>query len=321
MNWYKRQLKTSADKRTWTEEELDRIKKLLEKGYSYTDIAEMFHVSRPAISYLNKKYKMVDRSPFFDKKLKEDEFISSLYLLPPYGEGMSAKDIREQYGFTAKKVMSALKRLGKIDEWRDRKDMWNDELRDHQRQNMLRRFEEGYGEELSPKLQDYWDRIGRLGGFLTSYPTREQAIAWLENFKARNYIENPQKTMATYNKYMRIINNHTFPDEIQRQQDQSSVTASKNWYKKAKFNGIKVKYGPRGNFYILGRNYKTGEGEWRISYFDAKGRPVHHDHFPTYEEAENFLNGIEGSEEMPEETDNPAILYEKSHMANPQLAY
>jgi len=63
-----------------------------------------------------------------------------------------------------------------------------------------------------------------------------------------------------------------------------------NWYKKAQVNEGKVKYGPDGSFYILGKNTKRNEGSWRISYFDENGKGYTHKDFPTYEAAEAVFN-------------------------------
>jgi len=70
-----------------------------------------------------------------------------------------------------------------------------------------------------------------------------------------------------------------------------------NWYKKAQINSGKVKYGPDGSFFILGKNTKTNEGPWRISYFNHKGRGYVHRDFETYEEALHVFNYTFGQEE------------------------
>lgn len=69
-----------------------------------------------------------------------------------------------------------------------------------------------------------------------------------------------------------------------------------NWYKKAQINDSKVKYGPIGEFYILSRNTKQNEGPWRVSAITSKGIPHGHEHFPTYEEALERYDNLEGIE-------------------------
>ena len=81
-----------------------------------------------------------------------------------------------------------------------------------------------------------------------------------------------------------------------------------NWYKIAQINGGKVKYGPNGVVYILGKNTRVGEGPWRISGL-AYGRPWYHEAFLTYEDALNeFENEIDGKEAAPDLT--PEEAYE-----------
>ena len=78
-----------------------------------------------------------------------------------------------------------------------------------------------------------------------------------------------------------------------------------NWYKKAQINNGKVKYGPYGEVYILGRNTKRGEGPWRISYIDENGEASHHEPFLTYEKAlfafNYTLDGVEGPPDLSKE--------------------
>jgi maltose-binding protein MalE len=72
-----------------------------------------------------------------------------------------------------------------------------------------------------------------------------------------------------------------------------------SWYKKAQLNQDKVKYGPDGSFFILGKNTKPDEGPWRISYFDENGRGYVHMDYPTYEDALAVFNYTYGSETPP----------------------
>ena len=69
-----------------------------------------------------------------------------------------------------------------------------------------------------------------------------------------------------------------------------------NWYKTSQINDGKVKYGPDGSFFILGRNTKQGEGPWRISYFNTEGRGYVHRDFETYENALAVFNYTYGTE-------------------------
>ncbi len=70
-----------------------------------------------------------------------------------------------------------------------------------------------------------------------------------------------------------------------------------SWYKKAQINNGKIKYGPDGSFFILGKNTKEGEGPWRISYFGKDKKGYIHRDFPTYEEALAVFNHTHGTAE------------------------
>ena len=117
MNWYNRQLKIGMSvKKIWTNNELEKIKKMLEEGYNYVQIAQLFNVSPPTINSLNKKYKWKDLKAEVDKN---DQLIANLYLLPPDGKGMSAIEIARKHGFQYRRIQDALKRLNLFNKWRN----------------------------------------------------------------------------------------------------------------------------------------------------------------------------------------------------------
>jgi hypothetical protein len=74
-----------------------------------------------------------------------------------------------------------------------------------------------------------------------------------------------------------------------------------NWYKQAQFNQGKVKYLPFGSVAILGKNTKPDEGPWRISLMEY-GKPAWHDDYPSYWEALNEFNRLDGKEGSPDLT-------------------
>lgn len=74
-----------------------------------------------------------------------------------------------------------------------------------------------------------------------------------------------------------------------------------NWYKKIAMLEGKVKYGPDGSFFILGKNTKQGEGPWRISYFDENGQGWTHKDFKTYYDALLIFNSTYGTEKPVKE--------------------
>ncbi len=73
MNWYNRHIKIAMPKkREWTEDELQVIKELIEEGYSYDKISQLFGVNRNSIRYLSLKYKWREpRKSFSPEKIEE----------------------------------------------------------------------------------------------------------------------------------------------------------------------------------------------------------------------------------------------------------
>ena len=80
-----------------------------------------------------------------------------------------------------------------------------------------------------------------------------------------------------------------------------------NWYKKAQINGGKVKYGPDGSFFILGKNTKQGEGPWRISYFTPMGTGWTHRDFESYYDALLIFNSTYGTETPMKEKEHELV--------------
>ncbi len=242
MNWYNRQLKMARSrgvKKGWTTEELDRVKKLLEKGYNFNQIASLLDVNKNTIRFLNKKYKWKDLEV---EKRKKDKTIADLYLLPPHGIGLSTSQIGKKYKFTYNRIRQALERLNLLDHLRDRSESTsltyqnNPRLREEAAIFQKQRFLDNPGlkddisrkqkqryidnpelrEEQSIFMKERWKELGGMEGLLLSYPTREQAIRWLNGFVRRVYAADPRQSMAVRNTYMKIINNHTYPDEVQQ---------------------------------------------------------------------------------------------------------
>jgi hypothetical protein len=226
MNWYNRQLKIAMLRegriqREWSEEDLQTMKKLIEKGKSFRDIAIFFNTVHSTISQLNDKYQWRDIK---SEKMKKNKMIADLYLLPPDGKGLLGNEIKEQYGFDAATIFRALKALGLEDHYRGKNDPYSEGKRREKIQNW--NADPSNKQMISEKIKRWWDQFGteqgeRLKNRLLSYPTRQQAMNHLSGFVgSQNYDLNydSKKTNAIYTKYQQIINNHTFPDEIQQEQ-------------------------------------------------------------------------------------------------------
>ncbi len=183
---------------------------------------------------------------WYKKQLKiadkeDDKFIVNLYLLPPKGKGLSSQKITEQYGFGLRKVKGALRRLGLLDFYRGRseanKRTWTPERKKRQSDLLTEKHKEnpGLGKEHSRKMVEYWKQFesedgGKYENYLLSLPTKQQAMNNLNGIFYR-WKETNGATFANvaYDKYLKFINDHTFPDDTPPPQE---VVASMNWYKK-----------------------------------------------------------------------------------------
>jgi len=91
---------------------------------------------------------------------------------------------------------------------------------------------EYYSQMMFPIMKKRWEDMPgepgeKFGYYLTSMDSKRKAVNCLNGFIASKYDENPEYASAMRNKYIQIINNHTYPDEVQQ-----PVIASTNWYKK-----------------------------------------------------------------------------------------
>jgi len=241
----------------WTQDELQVIKELLREGENYNQIAKLFNVSFPTIKSVNKRYHLVrdeEIKAIAEEKLrKKYEYITGLYLPSPKGKGLSLTQIEREYGVAAKTVIKALKELGLYEEFfrrpsdanRHRYES-NPELGENHSRRMkeIHRNNPGMAEqhsqfmkqlfideperanEFGNRIKSWWKQFEDEGGGnklqnrLKSFPTREQAINSLKGFVMSKRSKNPNEdleSMAIYNKYMKIINDHTFPNEVQQE--------------------------------------------------------------------------------------------------------
>jgi len=237
MNWYKKQLKIAMPAPTkWEQKDLEAIKELFDEGYSINQVADVTGVSYGSIKKLNDKYQWIpiDRE---SRDRKKDEEIAKMYLPHPYGEGMSALDITRKIHVNHNRIKKALDRLGMSDKWRDRKTMWNDEMRQQQRDNANRQWED-------PEFRNHV--LENL-----NHPDVKQSLLEYHNSpEARSIYESPkyrermrQNALSNWEKnfpggWEQFINR--YPPEKQREIERAMhannpllTTASTNWYKKA----------------------------------------------------------------------------------------
>lgn len=112
------------------------------------------------------------------------------------------------------------------------------------------------------------------------------------------------QNITDYLNYFGFTNKGAFLEELDSATHQWKRATSKNWYKRSQTNDdwYKIKKGPDGSFFILGKNFKLNEGPWRISYFDEKGKGYTHNDYLTYEDALAVFNYTFGEEISPEKT-------------------
>jgi len=157
MNWYKRQLKIAMPaptgvNRGWSNDDLITIKKLIEEGKSMRLISRLFGVSHGAINRLNKKYKW-KKNP--NKQLNRieplTEKIKKLYLSPPHGKGLSAKDVGQQLNISPTTVRKVIKDIG--EKVRNPSESFTDERREKIVERNKLRWE---NPENKQKMKDFW---------------------------------------------------------------------------------------------------------------------------------------------------------------------
>jgi hypothetical protein len=109
------------------------------------------------------------------------------------------------------------------------------------------------GEQSANKILE-WEQKGGLEGYLKSI-SKDRAISFLMQFIGRIYNINPQRASKIRNKYMEIINNHTYSNENFLQQEVLSHNIM-NWYKQ---NKIAIFTGNENNW----TSSPLGEAIWR----------------------------------------------------------
>lgn len=206
----------------WSQEDLEKMKKMLEDGYSYKKISKFFGIGDLTVKKTNEKYKLVDMVKLRDKK---DKHILNLYLLPPDGKGMSAQSMQKQYGINPVSIQTVLRNSGLSNKWRGQSEAQKQKYINNpdaalEQSNKLKQRHIDRPElavEHSKFMKEKWKEWGGMEGLLLSYSTREQAINWLKGFVQRLYDTNPQAASGINAKYMKVINNHTYPDEVQQE--------------------------------------------------------------------------------------------------------
>lgn len=178
----------------------------VDKGMGPTEIAKLtgFNVNS-VISYLQAKgvYRNLRKNTrgVFSPTPEQIEKIDYWYAMPPRGEGRSIIWIADQLGFSRGQLKYWFVKTGRP-------------IRSYDEQIAIPETRE----RLSDSLRSYWDRVGKLEGYLLSLPSRQQAINYLNGFVSILIDRNPENSHAVFNKYKAIIDNHVYPDETPAQQ-------------------------------------------------------------------------------------------------------
>jgi transposase len=219
-------------------EQIEKIKRLVLNKISFDEVGRMFGVSGSTIQHLNKRYRWRDIKTEKDDR---DKMIVDLYLLPPEGKGMSMNAIAKQYGIYPRTIQEALKRLGLSHKLRDiseeltRIHELHPEISQQQGEAVRRRYIEDpqlreraserekqkyidnpeIAGRISETVKNNWENMGGLEGRLLSYPHRSQAVNFLMGFVFRKReMGELDAANRIFGKYMQIINNHTYPEEV-----------------------------------------------------------------------------------------------------------
>jgi transposase len=138
----------------------------------------------------------------FNPTKEQIKQIDKWYALPPKGEGRSLVWIGYKFGLSGNQMGYWFHKTGRP----------------------VRSFQEQVATEATKedtslaKIID-WEEKGGLKGLLTGfYPTRQQSVNYLNMYVNRLLQQGASNNRAfsTRTKYMKIINNHTYPDEIQQ---------------------------------------------------------------------------------------------------------
>jgi hypothetical protein len=241
--------------KVFSPQQLEKIKELVESGVSFSKISKMFNTSIRMISNISNKNKW--NVPSLSEKFKkmwedqdlrdqQSERVKKRFEDPKEREQLSEKikqvyidnpELREQNAERMRELAidpNMIKERSKIQRERFKdpkhkkhhseklKKRWEDQaLREQASEAQKRRFEDIEERKMQSERQlKYWENIGGLKGLLLTYNNRQQAINRLNQFiliLKNDPSQDSAKTYNTYNKYMDIINNHTYPDEVQQE--------------------------------------------------------------------------------------------------------
>lgn len=218
MNWYKKikyKIAAQGKRIEWRQEDLQAIEDLLVEGYTMIEIAGAFKINPKVLGFFLSKFKIKDKA-----QNRRDQWLASLYLLPPEGKGLSIKQIINQYKTHRNEILGALKRLGfegKVRNAEEASALIPSDSRSRKAKEWFKNNPQ-WGKEASARQTqrniEWWKKQGKLKGYLESRPIKQIAIIFLNGLFSRLRKEQGDDSAnAVYNKYLQIINNHTYPED------------------------------------------------------------------------------------------------------------
>lgn len=242
-------MKIASAPRILSESEQDSVRDMLEEGYTLKSIADLLGFNPKTIVKLLKRYG-INPKEIYDRRMGEKKNkIKKLY-----EEGKNVAEISRLMGEKYETIMDHLKRMGayitqskmppplefteneirtidmlyekgvpiteiakQFGTRKDRLITWFNNT-GRSRKSKKEQFNTQYSRDKRTQItKDFWERVGKLEGYLISLPSRPQAENYLNGVVNRMWNTNPQKASAIKRKYMEIINDHTYPDEVQQE--------------------------------------------------------------------------------------------------------
>lgn len=204
-----------------TKDQIDEIAYFYENGVSVRELSEAYNITLNQVGNILKKKNIFDISRKYEEYKVDVRDENKGDILRKYREGYGVKELSREYGESIRAITSFFENNNI--HIRSREEQY---AMEHFRQNASekqKQFNRNNPEavhEHSRKMLEWWKQFGEESGEkfknrLLAYPTRQQAMNHLMGFVGSQN-EDPKNANAIYTKYINIINNHTFPDEIQQ---------------------------------------------------------------------------------------------------------
>ena len=156
--------------RKLSDNDIALIKDLVEQGRPIKEIANSFEVDISNIYYLIKHrgWKFNRNQRTYEEIIQKDKEIASLYLLPPLGQGLTAREIARRLDIRQEEVPNALRRMGLESHLRNRSEvnssLWNDP--EYRKKMEERNIDPLYVKNMSEKHKKIWEKRKTEPGYI-----------------------------------------------------------------------------------------------------------------------------------------------------------